>query len=116
MLINTDKLNQFNWIVTAYTLTSTAFIPAYGQLSDTFGRHTALQVSMCFMVLGSTLCAAAQNWTMLLFGRAFQGLSAAGIMNMIKIILSDKVSLAEQSKNQTIFALVNGISYSVGPI
>lgn len=58
------------------------------------------------MVVGSTLCAAAQNWTMLLFGRAIQGLSAAGIMNMIKIILADKVSLAEQSKNTTIFSFL----------
>jgi hypothetical protein len=53
---------------------------------------------------------------MLLFGRALQGLSAAGIMNIIKIILADRVSLAEQSKNQTIFSLVTGISYSIGPI
>jgi predicted MFS family arabinose efflux permease len=43
---------------------------------------------MVFMLIGSTLCAAAQNWGMLLFGRAVQGLSAAGILNMIKIVLS----------------------------
>ena len=71
---------------------------------------------MFFMLIGSTLCAAAQSWVMLLFGRALQGLSAAGIMNMIKIVLADKVSLAEQSKNNTIFAFVSGISYAVGPI
>jgi MFS family permease len=68
------------------------------------------------MTLGSVLCAAARNWTMLLFGRAFQGLSAAGLMNTIKIILADRVTLAEQSKNSTIFALLNGFSFSVGPI
>jgi hypothetical protein len=71
---------------------------------------------MAFMVIGSTLCAAAQTWGMLLFGRALQGLSAAGIMNIIKIILADKVSLKENAKNNTIFALVGGTSYSIGPI
>jgi MFS family permease len=93
--------------VTAYTLTSTAFVPAYGQIADVYGRHFALQCSMFFMLLGSTLCTAAQNWTMLLFGRAIQGLSAAGILNMIKIVLADKVTLAEQSKNTTIFSLIS---------
>jgi MFS family permease len=73
-------------------------------------------MSMFFMVLGSVLCAAAQTWPMLLFGRAFQGLSAAGCMNMIKIILADKVNLAEQSKNSTIFAIVTGVSYAIGPV
>jgi MFS family permease len=71
---------------------------------------------MSFMLIGSTLCAAAQTWGMLLFGRALQGVSAAGIMNMIKIVLSDKVSLAEQSKNNTIFTLCYGIFFSVGPV
>jgi MFS family permease len=71
---------------------------------------------MVFMLIGSTLCAAAQTWGMLLFGRALQGISAAGIMNIIKIILSDKVSLAEQAKNNTIFSFCYGIFFSVGPV
>lgn len=102
--------------MTAYTLTSTAFIPAYGQVADTFGRHFALQTSMVFMLIGSILCATAPDWGVFLLGRALQGLSAAGIMNIIKIILADNVTLAEQSKNSTIFAFVNGISYAVGPV
>jgi MFS family permease len=73
-------------------------------------------MSMVFMLIGSTLCAAAQTWGMLLLGRALQGLSAAGIMNIIKIVLSDRVSLKENAKNNTIFAFVSGSSYSIGPV
>lgn len=111
-----QKLDQLNWIVTSYTLTSTAFIPCFGQLADVFGRHPCLQLSMFLMLMGSTLCAAAQTWGMLLFGRAVQGISAAGIMNLIQIVLSDKVSLKENAKNNTIFSFIAGISYSIGPI
>ncbi|KAF2396086.1 MFS general substrate transporter [Trichodelitschia bisporula] len=111
-----DHLDELTWIVLAYSLPATAFIPWYGQLADVFGRHAALQLSMAFMLIGSTLCAAAQTWGMLLFGRALQGLSAAGIANLVKIVLSDKVTLAEQSRNNSIFALVTGVGYSVGPI
>jgi MFS family permease len=107
---------ELNWIITAYTLTSTSFIPMYGQIADVYGRHAALQLSMSCMVVGSTLAAAAQTWGMLLLGRALQGISAAGIYSLIKIVLADGVTLAENAKNNTIFALVGGISYSVGPL
>ncbi|KAI1980619.1 hypothetical protein LOZ53_002930 [Ophidiomyces ophidiicola] len=111
-----NKLDELNWIVTSFTLTSTAFIPAFGQLADVFGRHVVLQMAMFFMLIGSVLCAAAQTWPMLLLGRALQGTSSAGIMNLIQIILSDKVSLADNAKNTTIFQFVAGVSYSVGPV
>lgn len=68
------------------------------------------------MLIGSTLCAAAQTWGMLLLGRALQGVSAAGIANLVKIVLADKVTLAEQSKNNTIFMLVAGLSTGAGPV
>jgi MFS family permease len=100
----------------AFTLTSTAFIPAFGQLADVFGRHSVLHLAVFLMLAGSVLCAAAQTWPMLLFGRALQGVSAAGINNLMEIILSDKVSLKDNAKNSTIFALVSGLSFSVGPI
>lgn len=88
----------------------------YGQIADIFGRHVALQFSMICQLIGSTLCAAAQTWGMLLLGRAFQGISVAGITNIIKIVLADKVTLADQSKNTTIFSLVTGLGFACGPV
>lgn len=111
----TDKFDQLNWIVTSFTLTSTAFIPAFGQLSDVFGRHAVLQLAMFLMLVGSVLCAAAQTWGMLLLGRALQGTSSAGITNIVRIILADKVSLKDNSKNNSIFAFISGIGYAIGP-
>ena len=65
-----NELNQLQWLVTAFTITSTAFIPAFGQATDIYGRHATLQAAMCIMAIGSTLCAAAQSWAMLLAGRS----------------------------------------------
>ncbi|OJD22865.1 hypothetical protein ACJ73_05785 [Blastomyces percursus] len=62
------------------TLTSAAFIPAFGQLADVYGRHFVLQLAMFLMLVGNVFCAAAQTWGMLLFGRALQGTSSVGIM------------------------------------
>ncbi|KAL7796181.1 major facilitator superfamily domain-containing protein [Trichoderma afarasin] len=111
-----DKFDQLNWIVTAYTLTSTAFIPFYGQFADVFGRHISLQVAIFFTVIGSVLCAAAQSWGMLLLGRALQGLSSAGLNSIILVILADKVTLEENAKNNTLFTIVSGSTYAIGPL
>ncbi|KAL3479584.1 major facilitator superfamily domain-containing protein [Aspergillus californicus] len=111
-----DELDELNWIVTAFTLTSTALIPTFGQLADVFGRHAALQLATFFMLVGSVLCAAAQTWGMLLLGRALQGVGAAGLMTIIMVILADGVSLEENAKNNSVFALVGGVAYSIGPV
>ena len=107
-----DRFNQLNWIVTAFTLTSTAFIPVFGQLADSFGRHGSLQTAVCILTIGSILCAATPDWSLLLFGRALQGVGTAGISNIVLIILADSVSLKEQAVNTSLFQLLNGIGYS----
>ncbi|KAL2810549.1 major facilitator superfamily domain-containing protein [Aspergillus granulosus] len=111
-----NELDELNWIVTAFTLTSTALIPTFGQLADVFGRHATLQLATLFMLIGSVLCAAAQTWGMLLLGRALQGMSSAGLMTNIMIILADNVTLEENAKNNSIFAFVGGVAYSIGPV
>ncbi|EAW08233.1 putative MFS multidrug transporter [Aspergillus clavatus NRRL 1] len=111
-----NKFDQLNWIITSFTLTSTAFIPLFGQLADVFGRHAVLQLAMLLMLVGSTLAAAAQSWGMLLLGRALQGTSSAGIMNIIMIVLADRVSLKENARNNSIFVFVGGLGYGIGPV
>ncbi|KAF7128207.1 hypothetical protein CNMCM5793_002749 [Aspergillus hiratsukae] len=111
-----NKFDQLNWIITAFTLTSTTFIPIFGQLADAFGRHAVLQLAMFLMLVGSTLCAAAQSWGMLLLGRALQGTASAGIMNIIMIVLADRVSLRENARNNSVFVFVGGLGYGIGPV
>ncbi|CAN9377304.1 unnamed protein product [Alternaria alternata] len=112
-----DQLSgSFNWIVAAYTLTFTTFIPASGQLADIYGRHFALQFEMFWIMIGSVICATAQSWSMLLAGRALQGLGAAGIVSLSRIIVSDGSTLAENSRSTSVLSLIMGCSYAVGPV
>jgi MFS family permease len=69
------------------------------------------------MIVGNTLCASspATAFPMLLAGRGLQGIGCAGLMIVTKVILADKVSLKENAKNNTIFTLVGGLGYGVGP-
>ena len=105
-----DRLSgSFNWIVAAYTLTFTTFVPVSGQLADIFGRHFAMQYQLFWVTVGSVLCATAQSWSMLLVGRGLQGIGAAGIVNLSRIIVSDGATLAESSSNNSTISLINGI-------
>jgi MFS family permease len=69
------------------------------------------------MIVGNTLCASSPvtAFPMLLAGRGLQGIGCAGLMIVTKVILADKVSLKENAKNNTIFTLVGGLGYGIGP-
>ncbi len=75
-----------------------------------------IQAAILFVLIGSVLGAGAQAWPMLLLGRGFQGLGFSGLGVVTRLILSDKVSLRENSKNNTLFNLLNGIAMGVGPV
>jgi len=68
------------------------------------------------VLIGSVLGGGAQDWPMVLLGRAFQGLGFGGLGIITKVILSDKVSLKKNSLNNTIFTWFNGLSMGVGPL
>lgn len=102
----------------AFNLSSAAFIPFWGQMADIFGRHASLQAVLVLMTVGSALCTGAPTtaFPVLLLGRGFQGMAAAGISVLVRVIISDKVSLQENAKNWSFFALTGGCSYAIGPV
>lgn len=70
------------------------------------------------MVVGSAISAGAPvtAFPMLLVGRGLQGMGCAGCNIIVKTVLADKVSLKENARNNTIFTLVAGVAYGVGPV
>lgn len=116
--VDFGEVAQLNWIISAFNLTSAAFIPFWGQMADIFGRHHTLQACVLIMMVGSALCTGAPTraFPVLLLGRGFQGLGCAGISVVVRIILADKVSLEENAKNWSIFTFTAGLSYGVGPV
>src|SRR5271168_5042193 len=113
-----DEISQMNWIISAFNLQAATFIPFWGQIADIFGRHAALEMVLLFMIVGSTLCTAAplNAFPVLILGRALQGMACAGINVICRVIMADKVSLKEYSKNFSIFSFFAGLSYAIGPV
>ncbi|KAJ5942963.1 Major facilitator superfamily domain general substrate transporter [Penicillium verrucosum] len=113
-----NQVNQLNWIISVFNLTSAAFLFFWAQLTDLFGRHIVLQSAIFIMMIGSAVCTGAPTsaFSVLLVGRALQGIGAAGVNISIRTILADRVSLAEYAVNWTVFALVSSIGFSIGPV
>ncbi|KAI2625255.1 MFS general substrate transporter [Hypomontagnella submonticulosa] len=112
------EIAQLNWIISAFNLTSAAFIPFWGQMANIFGRHYTLQMCSFIMLVGSAICTGAPTnaFGAFLLGRALQGMGCAGLNTTIRTILADKVTLKENAKNWSLLALTGGICYGIGPV
>ncbi|KAH7255169.1 major facilitator superfamily domain-containing protein [Fusarium redolens] len=113
-----DRVTQLNWIIAAFNLTAAAFIPFWGQMADIFGRHSTIQACMILALIGGGVCTGTPHdaFPMLLFGRALQGIGCAGMNVVIRAIVADKVPLREDAYTWSIFSLVGGCSYAIGPV
>ncbi|ROW16781.1 hypothetical protein VPNG_01491 [Cytospora leucostoma] len=113
-----NQLSQLNWIISVFNLTSAAFLPFWAQTADIFGRQATLYTTIFLTAVGSAICTAAPTHAFgaLLLGRAVQGVGAAGINICVRIILADRVSLADYARNWTLFALVSAVGFSIGPV
>lgn len=85
--------NSASWLSTAFLLTSTAFQPLLGRLSDSVGRKGPYIVTATIFALATLWCALAQTMTSFIAARAVCGLGAGGVMTLGSIIVSDLVPI-----------------------
>ncbi|RDX55001.1 MFS general substrate transporter [Lentinus brumalis] len=110
------RLDLQSYIGTVYLLTSTVFLPLFASLADVWGRHWALQVSLAFFLVGSAISTGSQNMPTMLVGRGIAGIGSAGMMAVVRIIMSDSRSLDDNNWQQTMLFLLFTIGYCVGPV
>ncbi|KAI0467731.1 major facilitator superfamily domain-containing protein [Xylaria cf. heliscus] len=115
-----DGRELYVWFVDAYFLTSTAFLPFFGQLCDIFGRRWIMILTVAIFTLGSGISGGATSSAMLIAGRAVQGIGGGGINLCIELIISDLIPLRERSAYIGIvfafFTLGTGIGPFVGGV
>ncbi|KAI0100759.1 major facilitator superfamily domain-containing protein [Nemania sp. FL0031] len=110
-----DAKELYVWFANAYTLTSTAFLPLLGQMADIFGRRWIAIGVVAAFALGSGISGGANSATMLIAGRAVQGVGGGGIILMIEMIVCDLVPLRDRGRFTAVILGVFGIVSSLGP-
>lgn len=78
---------SLNWVVSAFLLTSAAFLLPFGRLADLYGRKKVFLAGVAGYAVFSALSAAASSLTMLITMRALQGISSAMIFSTAVAIL-----------------------------
>jgi MFS family permease len=109
-----DASNAASWLSTSFLLTSTAFQPMFGRISDTIGRKIPFLFSLVSFLLGTLWCALAQSIVQFILARAVCGLGAGGALAMGSIIMSDLVPLETRGGYLACLNLSYGVGSSLG--
>ncbi|KAI0888113.1 MFS general substrate transporter [Annulohypoxylon maeteangense] len=101
-----DATNTASWLTTSYLITSTAFQPLYGRVSDIFGRRICFFISTITFAIGCLGCGLAGDIVLLNCMRALAGFGGGGLMTMATIVNSDMIPFRKRGMYQ---AMQNGI-------
>ncbi|KAJ3456803.1 hypothetical protein MRS44_016826 [Fusarium solani] len=104
------------WIGASYVLANAACAPTWGTLSDIWGRKSILLATLIIFWVGSLLCGAAVNMTMLIVGRAVQGIGGGGVNTLVNICIGDLFSVRERGFYYGLVGAVWGVSSALGPV
>jgi EmrB/QacA subfamily drug resistance transporter len=107
---------DLSWIVTAYLVASTVTVPIYGKLGDIHGRRKMFVVAISIFLLGSLLCALAQNVGQLVGARVVQGLGAGGLLPLAQTAIADLFSPRERGRYQGLIGAMWAIAAIAGPL
>lgn len=104
------------WVITAYMLTSTFMMPIYGKVSDLLGRKPVLVGAIIIFVIGSVLGGLASDMTLLIIGRAVQGLGGGGLIILSQAAIADVVPARDRAKYMGIMGAAFAFSSVAGPL
>jgi MFS transporter, DHA1 family, multidrug resistance protein len=102
--------------ITAYFLAFGVAQLLYGPWADQAGRKRPLYAGIAIFALGSALCAIAPSDTLLIAGRAVQGLGGASLMVVPRAIIRDISTGNEATRLMAAVMLVFSVSPMLAPL
>ncbi len=110
---------SLTWVTTAYLLASTVTIPVYGRLADLHGRKLPLLTGLTLFLVGSALCALAQDMPQLIAFRVVQGVGAGALLTVGMTLVRDLYPPERSTgmaRMQTLMAGLMAVSLIGGPL
>jgi MFS family permease len=91
------------------------FQPLYGQAANIFGRRYVVLTAVSLFIIGSAICGASVNMSMLIGGRAIQGAGGGGISTLVNLIICDIIPLRERGAYLAIVYGAVTVGNGMGP-
>jgi MFS transporter, DHA2 family, methylenomycin A resistance protein len=112
-----SSVSGLQWIVDGYTLVFASLMLTGGTVGDIFGRKRFFLIGLTVFTGGSLLCALAPSLSVLIGGRAVQGLGAALLLPGTLSILSNTfLDPKERAQAIGIWAGISGMALAAGPV
>ncbi|HEY5332424.1 MAG TPA: DHA2 family efflux MFS transporter permease subunit [Solirubrobacterales bacterium] len=110
------SLTTIQWVVTGYTLSLAAVIPAAGWAADRFGTKRIYLTSLVLFMIGSALCAVAWSADSLIAFRVLQGIGGGMIMPTVMTIMTKKAGPHRMGRVMGVLGVPMLIAPIIGPI
>ena len=105
-----------SWIFSIYVLFNLVGISPMAKLSDIFGRRNIYILSISIFAAGSLIVALSSDMTILLIGRAIQGLGSSGIFPVASAVIGDVFPPEKRGRSLGLIGAVFGIAFIIGPV
>lgn len=110
----------YTWIGGAYLLANAAGAPIWAKLSDIWGRKPVMLAALALFFAASAVCASAREMTVLIAGRALQGVAGGGLILLVHVVISDLFSVRRRSLimgvTEAVWATAGGLGPPLGGI
>lgn len=111
------NLRDMQWIMNIYTIGCTTVLMAAGTLADRYGRKRILIITLILFGISSLICGVAENITVLVISRFFQGISGGSMLICQVATLSHQFQEGkERSRAFGIWGIILGVGLGFGPI
>ncbi len=104
------------WVFSVFVLFNLVGLPLMARLADVFGRRTVYTVDILLFGVGSLVVALSPSFTVLLIGRAVQGVAASGIFPVASAVIGDLFPPEKRGRMLGVLGSVYGIAFVIGPI
>lgn len=111
-----DSLADVGWYGSSYLLCTTALQPSFGRIYTYFNVKYTYLFALVLFEIGSIICAAAINSTMLILGRAVAGAGASALFSGGMTIVGVSVPLRKRPLYIATLSSMFGIASVIGPL
>ena len=110
------SLSSLEWTVNAYTLTFAVLLVTGGRLGDILGRRRMFLFGVIVFAASSAAIGLAPDQTLLVAGRAIQGIGAAFMMPATLSIITVTFPPEERGRAIGTWAGVSALALAIGPV